>query len=451
MGRVASGLLFIFMALVLASSAQAAENPLPNPGFEEELKGWGTGGEALAVSEQAARSGKFGLRMDVQKFIPRGASIYSSALPVKPGQEVTVTYWARSKDKAFCGVYVVFRNAKNRKVKQPRKIKTVSTPGKSDGKWHEYKITLTAPEETKNVILWVHSWGGRKGLIDFDDFAIYGIDPGVKSIAPPKGRKSKALVVPKISELPKRKEPPVIILKLDDYKPVKGRLHNRWKKVDEYLAGKNIKYGAGVICSELASANEEFVKFAKDRQASGAVEFWFHAWDHGTHKSADGRKYSEFAGRGYDEQMKRVADSQKAAEEKFGFKFTTFGAPGGGSKHFDATTHKVMADEPNIKVWLYSKPIDDDGKKTNEGGKVTILDRVWEVNLESVVGVAHFDYFLAGYAKHPDRKYFILQGHPMGWDSARFNEFKKIVEFLQSQNAVFLTPTECAARVKSGK
>jgi peptidoglycan/xylan/chitin deacetylase (PgdA/CDA1 family) len=101
---------------------------------------------------------------------------------------------------------------------------------------------------------------------------------------------------------------------------------------------------------------------------------------------------------------------------------------------------------------MYPQPMDKLGKELTAKGKVIVLDRVWAVNLESVVGHADFQSFLVGYAHNRGRSYFVLQGHPplWGWGDGYFDEFYKIVDFLQSQGAVFMTPSECAAAVASG-
>lgn len=43
---------------------------------------------------------------------------------------------------------------------------------------------------------------------------------------------------------------------------------------------------------------------------------------------------------------------------------------------------------------------------------------------------------------NPDRKYFVLQGHPAAWGGPRFDEFVKIIDFLTKQKCVFMTPVE---------
>ena len=258
---------------------------------------------------------------------------------------------------------------------------------------------------------------------------------------------------------PERKQPLAIILKLDDLSQKQGTILPNFRKMAELLAARHIKGSFGVICAvgwpgaqALEDSGPEYIAWVKQLHASGQIEFWFHGWDHATQEEA-GEAYCEFTNRSYEEQKRRFDHAQKVAREKFGFTFQTFGPGGGISKFptFDATTLQVLADDPFIKVWLSPKLSDDASRKLEAAGKVTVLDRVADVNLERTVGEPDFDWFLKGYLKHPDREYFVLQGHPNTWDDAKFAEVLKIIDYLIQQHAVFMTPTEYAVlKKKSG-
>ena len=249
-----------------------------------------------------------------------------------------------------------------------------------------------------------------------------------------------------------RKAPPYIILKLDDLSQKEGALLPDFKKMAALLEQRHIKGSFGVICvapwpgaQSLEESGSEYINWVKKLHDSGQIEFWFHGWDHAVH-SENGEDYCEFSNRTYEDQKQRFDRAQKVALEKFGFTFQTFGQGGGAAKYpsFDDTTVKVFAEDPLIKIWLYPKLIDETGRKLEEGGKI-ILDRVGDVNLEKSVGEPDFNWFLEGYSKHPDREYFVLQGHPNTWDDAKFDQVFKIIDFLIEQKAVFMTPSEYAA------
>ncbi|MFA6285941.1 MAG: polysaccharide deacetylase [Opitutaceae bacterium] len=438
----------VCLSFVFSAAAQAA---LPNAGFEDGLAGWVAKDAMATASPEAARTGKQGLRI-TDADAKRGSDLTSAKLPVEAGQALTLTFSAKSQGD-FLGVYLWFYDAAGRPVKDEAKKYSGGLPSvgvkKGAGEWTPYSLKAVVPEGAVAVAVWVHSWGSAMGTADLDDFDIIGVAADARPIIgaqPAVAAPAAAWVMP---ELPARKAPPVIIIKLDDLRQIDGKVHGAWIKVADFLKSRNVKASFGMLTQTLGEATPAYAQWIKDRQASGEIEFWFHGWDHGVWTNDAGKKMSEFGGRSFDEQWDRFARSQKLAVEKLGFAFATFGPPGGGSTgHQDAATAEVMAKDPAMKVWLYPSPIDATGRKLAASGKVTILDRVWAVNFESKVGSPDFQKFVEGYAKNPDREYFVLQGHPTHWAGARFGEFVKIIDFLTEQKAVFMTPSEYAASLK---
>lgn len=435
------------LAFACATPAFAA-NPIPNPGFENGTEGWEIKDTMSKPAPEAAYSGSLGLRVtDADK--TAGSSAQSAKFPVTPGQELRLTFWARSND-TCAAVYFFFGDAQGRLIKDPAQRAGAGSPvvgvSQTDGQWHSYTLKAKAPEAAQTVAAWIHTFGAATGVADFDDFALEGIAENAAAIHPTPTAAKPTPAAP--VSLPARAKPPIVVIKVDDLKPINGQVHGLWKQLTSFLEQRNIKAGIGIIAEGLESAPDEYCNWIKQQQASGRIEFWFHGWDHATH-TVDGKTYNEFNNRPVEEQARRFAQSQKSAREKLGFPFHTFGPPGGVSNGiFDANTVRVMAEDPDMTVWLYSQPLDAQGKTLQAAGKVTILDRVWAVNIEGKVGVPDYDKFVAGYAQNPDRDYFVLQGHPMHWAAERFQNFVKIIDFLTAQGAIFMTPQECAAALK---
>lgn len=435
-------LLALACVSICVSSAPAANNPLPNPGFENVDAHWRIADSASKITTDAARTGKMGLHAGQDLTLSGGASISSSWFPVKPGQKLSVDFWARTQTKNT-GVYLMFFRDNRRMVTKPV-VRVVDQP---DGQWHPYTLQAEAPEEAAFVTIWIHTWSGSSGAADLDDFVISGVTDDAKPMDPPAPRPAtKPAIELKPEDVPHRKQPAVIILKLDDLKQVNGTVYSNWTRVTDYLAEKNIKASIGIICQTLERATPTYCQWIKSRHETGMIEFWFHGWDHGVHEE-DGKKYNEFSGRPAEQQKQRLDRSQQLAKEKLGFYFETFGPPGGVyAASYDNNTLQVMAGDPHIHIMLYPEPINDAGRKIQASGKLTILDRVWAVNLEGKVGQPDFQRFLRGYAANLDRPYFVLQGHAAAWNSPqRFDEFKRIIEFLVERKAVFMTPAEYVA------
>ncbi|CAM2949265.1 DUF2334 domain-containing protein [Rariglobus hedericola] len=245
-----------------------------------------------------------------------------------------------------------------------------------------------------------------------------------------------------------------VVFKLDDVRTNdSGYLSDRWRKLLPLVRERQIKLSLGVIANSLENPKPAYIAWLKEMHATGLVEFWFHGYDHGVRKVGD-VEAAEFTALTYGEQKERFDKSQKLAQEKLGFTFQTFGPPGGGKlaatdADLDATA-RVLTDDPSMKVWLYPSPIDARGEKLNAAGKVTVLDRVWAVNIEQPLFVPNSEKFIAGYNKHAaNRRYFILQGHANKWDEPRWAEFLKIVDYITQNKIPTLLPTELAASLKT--
>lgn len=432
-----------------------ADNPLPNPGFEEgPSQWWSIGDNSSQIMAEAAHSGKLGLRIGTTNYNPRGASVTSAKVAVNAGQEFTLAFWARGTPNCS-GVYIQFYNAAGKGIKDSDP-KTRGSGGQSvclinqqSGEWHPYTMKVTALPGAVSVALWIHSFSGAAGLVDLDDFSFTGLAAHATATPPAPPRRIATPAAPdKPLDFSARKTPPIIIIKLDDVKQVRGNVSAPWIKVADFLKSRHIKGGFGILCDTLPEATPQYIKWIKDLHDSGLIEFWFHGWDHGTH-AVNGEELKEFNQRTYEEQKDRFDKSQKLALEKLGFSFATFGPPGGGTgPGTDANTDRVMQDDPYMRAWLYPEPINEAGKALESKGKIVILDRVWQVNFESAVGVPDYQAFVTGYAANPQREYFVLQGHPAQWAGTRFDEFMRIIDFLVSQKAVFMTPAEFAATQK---
>jgi peptidoglycan/xylan/chitin deacetylase (PgdA/CDA1 family) len=451
---------------VAALSARAGDNLLENPSFENGLTGWTAtppDSPVFQTTADAASMGKIGLRITPGTGI---STLCTKAFPATPGQVYRFGGWVRYNGGRPPQFSLDFRD-KDNKVLQP-----VAFPGywpvyapKEEGSFGGFTVQAIAPEGATTVAVQIQMLkSDGTGSTDVDDCSFRELAPADagKGAGPKMTDQEMAALLEEIKSDPTRgKAPPMIVLKLDDFglaglthgpEKVVGPDHN-WMRIEDFVEKRKIKVGIGIVVKSLEIAGQPLKDWMKKMHDTGMVEFWCHGYDHGGWKDDKGADHSEFFGRPYADQKQHLDMCQKLMMDNVGFPLTSFGQPGGPpDAHFDAATVQAMQDDPYMKAWMYPQPMDKLGKELTAKGKVIVLDRVWAVNLESVVGHADFQSFLVGYAHNRGRSYFVLQGHPplWGWGDGYFDEFYKIVDFLQSQGAVFMTPSECAAAVASG-
>lgn len=431
----ASGLSFALTATAWASSDNAVDQLLPNPGFEQGFTGWlvsENNASMSAVIPQAAYEGKLGLRVtDIDTV--NGSSVESTPLPAVPGHRYLVRFKVRSLDRSnSCGVYVRFRNTSGKFL--PNAANT-SVPSQPSPAWDQVELDAPAPPDAAEVSLWIHSYGSTTGSWDLDDFSLVDLnatDSGPsapkKTAAPPSGESASAI--------PPLPQPPVpVVLKVDDLLCTReGGVPERWQRIADLAIARKIKLSVGIIANSLEGDKPAYFDWIKKLQATGLFEFWFHGYDHKAWKEGD-RNVSEFQGPSYEQQKEHFARAQALAREKLGFAFKTFGSPFNVS---DTHTSRVLAEDGDIKVWLY-------GDRANPAGKA-ILDRVGAVSIEQPLFVPNSAKFIEGYVKNAaGRKAYTIQGHPAQWDDARWAEFVRIIDFLVQNNIPVVTPLEAAA------
>ena len=114
---------------------------------------------------------------------------------------------------------------------------------------------------------------------------------------------ANALDVTKTIESDKR----VVIIKADDFR---GPNH-KWQHFVQLAQDKDIKVSIGIIANNFPLYDKSVVKWVREQQKSGRVEFWNHGWDHNRWKDKGGKKISEFANSGYEHQKINFDKSQK--------------------------------------------------------------------------------------------------------------------------------------------
>ncbi len=210
----------------------------------------------------------------------------------------------------------------------------------------------------------------------------------------------------------------LIILKADDFV-----FSEKWARFITYVENKNIKVSIGVVGKQLN--NESVCDWIKSLSMNDHIEFWSHGLTH----DYNDQGIIEFKGTPYEYQLTHLKETQRLFKEKFGITVHTFGAPYNG---VDENTSQALADIEEIKIWYYGKT-----------GSIKLrLERKGEIEFP----IMHPDYneFIKRYNEDQldQFDYLALQIHPGFWDDKGWEEFEKIIDFLEQKEVVFTTPFE---------
>jgi len=246
----------------------------------------------------------------------------------------------------------------------------------------------------------------------------------------PAGKAAQGDEVAKVilSELPSAA--PQIIIKADDVGTRGPIIQPSWQRFVDYIEANDMKASIGIVTDSLQNGHEAYYQWIRDLHDSGRIEFWHHGYDHSHERGVGKPTWWEFKNTDYAAQKHHFERGMELAEEKLGITFRTFGSPYNAS---DATTVKVLEENPNMRIWLYPPNI--------TGSSKLKLPRIGGVNIEQRTGVIKFAPFAANYPAHADEDVLVLQCHPAGWDEASWSEFEQIVDYLKAAGATFTTPT----------
>lgn len=220
----------------------------------------------------------------------------------------------------------------------------------------------------------------------------------------------------------------IVILKLDDvhYGSNGEVVPPRWDRVADYIEAKGLKAGFGIIGFSLAEDKPEYFEWIKKHAAKGNIEFW----NHGYRNRLGVNDFGEFE-QAYDAQYRSLFLTDSLAQAKLGLVLNTWG------RHWtnvNADTDLALSRIKNIRM-IFGAP----ENPVHFKGYV-FPDRL---QMEYPVHNPNYDEFVKHYrGEWKDLNCFYLQGHPNSWNEERWNNFTRIIEFLESENVRFVTPSE---------
>lgn len=217
-----------------------------------------------------------------------------------------------------------------------------------------------------------------------------------------------------------------VMLKADDLTFQNNLVSNKWEMFIDYIIDNELSCGIGIIGASLEKGNLNYHNYIKALIKSNYFEIWNHGYEHivgGRYLNGD--YFSEFKNTSYEFQKSALDKTQNLCKEYLNFTPIAFGAPGNA---YDDITSKVISENSELKIWFYGMA----------NSNKMVIQRDSEV--EFPVGNPIYYNFINNYKFEVDL--LALQIHPNMWDKNKFEEFRKIIEFLKSQNVTFVTPSE---------
>ena len=329
-------------------------------------------------------------------------------------------------------------------------------------KWSWCRITGVAPKDyaAGSMRLHIYPWLGAQQA-EFRGWKLENLGQTKKSDLPPLPSAPSWPAGELKSPQPPPPPPPVelepltpeqyakkryVMLKIDDVGNHRGGIHPRFAKLADYLASKKLKSGFGVIVKSIENTpNADYVAWLKKNavENGGYIEFWDHGWDHAMFFNCKEDDECDRSVKFHGEhatclkhQQKHLALALDTFKKWTGLTMHTLGTAGNAG---NADTLTALRERPEMKVWLFGQGKADD---------VMILGR--SLNLEHAVGKVSYDAFVRSYQHQRQKEYVVLQGHAAMWSDQMFEDVKKIVELLENDGWLFVTPYEFY-RIKKGE
>lgn len=216
-----------------------------------------------------------------------------------------------------------------------------------------------------------------------------------------------------------------IILKLDDLAVKDGVCKSL--PIFKLLEKKQIKASFGIIPARCDGTLQKTLSpylNSVNNKGEKLFEIWHHGYDH---------IKPEFYGTDYSYQKAHFNQADSIIKEALDIQMHSFGSPANAS---DSITNKVISENPEYKVFMFSKNI-----PTNTKGVLYLNNRT---NMENGTGNIDFNFFVENYKKNKDKysDYMILQGHPKMWSTEQIKQFEQVIDFLISEKCEFVLPYE---------
>jgi len=248
----------------------------------------------------------------------------------------------------------------------------------------------------------------------------------------------------------------IVVFKMDDLATSWWR---EWKILTDLVKAEDVKAGLGIFAASLLEGDTAYDAWIADLLADGRFELWNHGF---TGSGPNGEPGREHQGTPYAYQKASFDQSRNALLTRCDRIMRTFAEHWYGG---DATTVKVVSEDPSLRVWMAWESEHLAAAAAAIPADLRVLGSL-PVSMECpdpknwTPGYVNCSEFEKEYRGHEADAYLVLQGHPWSWTETsakpdrtgavldRWNEFRKIVRFLKTRDALFMNPYEYYRHVR---
>lgn len=219
-----------------------------------------------------------------------------------------------------------------------------------------------------------------------------------------------------------------VFIKADDFKTPSPA----WAAFLQVSRDEGVKVGLGVIVTSI-DGKDSAARWMQEQQAAGDVEFWNHGWDH-TRWTTNGTEVSEFKGSGLAHMQQHLADSQAGLNDALGKDVIAFGT---GYNGFDTNTAAVINATPSLRLF-FARNVST--VRNLLDARVAVVKIIGESDGTGKPSAAKFAAEFPPGTPGP----VALQFHPANsaFDTARLDEYRKILQYLLTNGYSILLPAE---------
>ncbi len=207
-----------------------------------------------------------------------------------------------------------------------------------------------------------------------------------------------------------------ILMKYDD---LSVESLDDFSRVADFSLNTGRPVSMGIVGRSLAEGGAPFKNQVREWWEKG-IEIWNHGYFHTS---------EEFSSASYEQQCQSIINTQRLMKSELGRSAVTFGSPHNNSTE---TTIRALSEvAPEIQNYLFAV----DGTSVSSARQLLV-----RCDMEITTGVIDIDFLKKNYCALRDFPYMVIQGHPSFWSEEAFARNEKVMDYLENEGNIFVTP-----------